>query len=259
MIEQTIEQIHHDLRALGIKPGDTLLIHASYKSLGPIEGGAKTFFDAVLSYLGEDGTLLMPALSFSTVTAENPYFDIRETPSCVGYLTEYFRTSVEGVVRSLHATHSCCAKGRLANELIADHEKDDTPVGKNSPFFKLPHHDGKILFLGCTSNHNTMMHAVEEAARLPFVLDREHPVEYVLKNADGSTIRRPNYRHYFVTDGKQMRARYSLLEPLLNDRELTRGKILQANGILLSARAAWDKALEQMMRDPLAFIVGFVD
>ena len=259
MIEQTIERIHHDLRALGIKPGDTLLIHASYKSLGPIEGGAKTFFDAVLSYLGEDGTLVMPALSFTTVTEENPYFDVRETPSCVGYLTEYFRTSVDGVMRSLHATHSCCAKGKWAKELTADHEKDDTPVGKNSPFYKLLRYEGKILFLGCTTNHNTLMHGVQEEADLPYLFDREHLVEYIMTDANGNTIRRPSYRHYFVMDGKRMRSRYSLLEPLLNDRELTRGSILQANCTLLSARAVWDKALEQMRRDPMAFIIGFVD
>ena len=259
MIAQTIKQIHHDLHALGIKKGDTLLIHASYKSLGPIEGGAKTFFDAVLSYLGEDGTLVMPALSFSTVTEGNPHFDIRETPSCVGYLTEYFRTSVDGVVRSLHATHSCCAKGRLAKELTANHEKDDTPVGKNSPFYKLVRYEGKILFLGCTTNHNTLMHGVQEAADLPYLFDREHPVEYVLRDVDGNTIRRPSYRHCFVMNGKRLKSRYSLIEPLLNDQELIRGSILQASCTLMSASAVWHKALEQMTRDPFAFIVGFVD
>ncbi len=254
-----IKQIHQELHALGIEKGDTLLIHASYKSLGPIEGGAKTFFDAVLSYLGEDGTLLMPALSFATVTEENPYFDVKKTPSCVGYLTEYFRTNVEGVVRSLHATHSCCAKGRLANELVADHEKDDTPVGKNSPFYKLPSCDGKILFIGCSSNHNTLMHGVEEAAGLPFVLDREHPVEYVLEDEGRNKIHRPAYPHYFMVDGRYLKARYSRIEPLLNDKELSRGKLLQADCILMQANAVWQKGLEAMKRDPWAFIEGVVN
>ena len=252
-----IAQIHRDLRALGIEPGDTLLVHASYKSLGPLEGGAKTFFDALLSYLGENGTLLMPALSFATVSAKHPYFDICQTPSCVGYLTEYFRTSVAGVVRSLHATHSCCAYGRLADELVADHEKDDTPVGAHSPFCKLPAYDAKILFLGCTTNHNTLMHGVEEAAGVPFVLDREHPVEYVLRDADGHTIHRPSLCHSFTVDGKPLRARYSRLEPMLGEGEIAKGQILQAPCTLLSARAAWDKASEALTRDPWSFIAGF--
>ena len=80
-----IQQLHEDLYALGIEKGDTLLIHASYKALGKIEGGAKAFFDALFSYLGEEGTVVMPALSFHCVTYENPYFNVKETPGCVGY------------------------------------------------------------------------------------------------------------------------------------------------------------------------------
>jgi len=104
-----------------------------------------------------------------------------------------------------------------------------------------------------------MMHGVQEAADLPYLFDREHPVEYVLRDAEGNTLRRPSYRHYFVVDGKRLRSRYSLLEPLLNDEELTRGKLLQADCILMSAAAAWDKALAEMTRDPWAFIIGFAD
>ena len=99
----------------------------------------------------------------------------------------------------------------------------------------------------------------EEAADLPYLFDREHPVEYVLRDADGHTIRRPSYRHFFEIDGKPLKMRYSLLEPYLNDRELTRGKVLQANCTLLSARAVWDRALARMQSDPEAFVVGFVE
>ena len=45
----TKEQLISDLKALGIQPGDTILMHSSYKSLGGIEDGAKGFFEAFLS------------------------------------------------------------------------------------------------------------------------------------------------------------------------------------------------------------------
>ena len=39
-------KIIEDLKNIGIKKGDVVLVHSSYKSLGVIEGGAKTFFEA---------------------------------------------------------------------------------------------------------------------------------------------------------------------------------------------------------------------
>ena len=67
-----------DLTSLGVMPGDTILVHSSYKALGCIIGGAKTIFEAFFELLGPDGTLIFPALSYETVTRENPVFDIYE-------------------------------------------------------------------------------------------------------------------------------------------------------------------------------------
>jgi aminoglycoside 3-N-acetyltransferase len=111
----TCDTLRADLLALGIVPGISLLMHSSYKSLGGIEGGAAAFYKTLLDVIGPEGNLIVPSMSFSTVTRENPYFDIRTTPSCVGYLTEFFRTEVPGVKRSFHPTHSCCAIGRDAD------------------------------------------------------------------------------------------------------------------------------------------------
>ena len=74
------DDIIEDLKNLGIKKGDIVLMHSSYKSLGVIEGGAKTFFEAFLDVIGEEGTLILPALSYETVTRENPCFDKEKTP-----------------------------------------------------------------------------------------------------------------------------------------------------------------------------------
>ena len=46
-----------DLRAIGVCEGDSILIHSSYKSMGGIEGGIKTFVDALLAVIGDKGTL----------------------------------------------------------------------------------------------------------------------------------------------------------------------------------------------------------
>jgi len=80
-------------------------VHTSLRSLGKVPGGAETVVRGLLYALGENGTLLTPALSYASVGVNNPVFDVLHTPSCVGALPEYFRTR-PGTIRSVHPTHS---------------------------------------------------------------------------------------------------------------------------------------------------------
>ena len=146
-MNERIAQIARDTRELGICPGDTVLVHSSLKSLGkgvPPEDVIRGLGMAV----GESGTLMFPALSYSSCNREHPYFDYHRSPSNVGAIPEYFRTEVDGVVRSMNPTHSCCALGRYAEELTKDHWQDHTPCGANSPYRRLYELSGKILFIG---------------------------------------------------------------------------------------------------------------
>ncbi len=59
-------KLKEHIESLGIKNGDDVLIHSSYKSLGGGDEGRQTFFDMFFSVLGDSGTLLFPTLSFST-------------------------------------------------------------------------------------------------------------------------------------------------------------------------------------------------
>lgn len=250
----TIHQLYDDLKALGIRPGDAVLMHSAYKSLGGIEGGAKAFFETFLRLLGPEGTLIVPALSYESVTAEQPVFDVRETPSCVGYLPEFFRTQMPDVVRSLHPTHSCCIAGKRAAEMAAGHELDDTPVGPHSPFAKLPKIGGWILMLGCGTNCNTSMHGVEETAEPPYLLIRDRRVPYVLRDGDGREIVQSALRHNFSIDGKHYIQRYSRIVPLLSKDDVRTGKVLDADCTLMRAEAVWKAGREMLLKDPFYFV-----
>ena len=61
-----------DLKKLGICPGDKVLMHSSYKSLGTVDGGIDTFLDALMELLGPDGTLMLPNYLFLLFQADNP-------------------------------------------------------------------------------------------------------------------------------------------------------------------------------------------
>ena len=250
----TTEQLKNDLLLLGVVPGNTVLLHSSYKSLGGIEGGAEAFFKAFIELLGDEGTLVLPALSFDSVTRENPIFDIATSKSCVGYLSEYFRTQVAGVKRSLHATHSCCAIGKNADFLTSGHENDLTPVGENSPFFKLPQVGGKILMLGCKTSHNTSMHGVEETVDNPYCIDRKDPIEYTLICGD-KILKQTAYRHNFVDEnGRHIKQRYDKVTELLKDGEIRYGKVLDADCCLMDAAAVWREGRRAMIGDPTYFV-----
>ena len=106
-IETIIHHISEDLSALGVRRGGVLLVHSSLRSLGYVPGGAETVIRGLLHALGEEGTLLLPSLSYDHATPRNPYFDIRRTPSNVGAIAEYFRQR-PGTLRSMHPTHSVC-------------------------------------------------------------------------------------------------------------------------------------------------------
>lgn len=250
----TLRQLESDLRALGLCAGSSVLMHSSYRSLGGVEGGAAGFFRAFLDLLGPGGTLVLPALSYRDVGPEQPVFDALRTPSCVGYLSEFFRTQVPGVLRSLHPTHSCCAVGRHAAELTAGHERDETPVGPNSPFAKLPETGGWILMLGCSADRNTSMHGVEETAEPPYLLDRAVRIPYVLRAADGTEIPRPSIPHCFRFGGLFCAQRYSRILDMLPPGALRRGRVLDAECVLMRASAVWEVGRKALERDPFCFV-----
>ena len=54
---------------LGIKQGDTLLVHASLSSLGYVVGGAETLFLVIREVIGNEGTIVVPS---QTVEISDP-------------------------------------------------------------------------------------------------------------------------------------------------------------------------------------------
>ena len=102
-IAHSQETLVQDLRGLGLEAGTTIFIHSSFKSLGPVTGGAGTVISAFKDVVGSKGLILMP--SFNLVEKRAETWDIETTPSTVGWLAEFFR-QMDGTFRSDHYSHS---------------------------------------------------------------------------------------------------------------------------------------------------------
>ncbi|OGV35034.1 MAG: hypothetical protein A2020_10910 [Lentisphaerae bacterium GWF2_45_14] len=238
------------LSACGLKQGDTTLVHCSLRSLG-IENAAESLLEGLLRILGEDGTILVPSLSYMTINAEQNFFDINSTPSCAGGFTEYFR-KCPGVERSLHPTHSVCGLGKHACAVLSKHQLDNSPCGPNSPYAALRDCGGKIIFIGCGIRPNTSMHGVEETlSPYPPYLFSES-VRYILKGADGKISGMDCLRHGFKKFGYVQR--YDRIEPLLSSSEMFKGKLMDAEIVVMDARAVWEKGHAALLRDKLFFV-----
>lgn len=240
--------IIEDLLRLGVINGDIMLVHSSLSSLGMVDGGAKTVLDALECAVGESGTLLMPALSYDSVNSENPIFSASETPVCTGAISEYFRTR-KGTLRSLHPTHSVCAGGRLAGEMVSGHKSDNTPVGAHSPFSMLARLHGKILMLGCGLCPNTSMHGVEELSRPPYLFKKEKTLFTLI---DGKNNRRTD--EYYCHDFSGWIQRYDRISQVLSESELRHGHVLEADCFLIDAASLWEKASNKLKENPLFFV-----
>ena len=169
----TCEKLTQDFTNLGIEKGDTLFIHSSFKSLGPVKGGAGVVISALETVVGQDGLILMPSFSLLPSREERiASWNIDMTPSTVGWLTEYFR-QMSDTYRSNHYSHAVAARGKDARAFVADHLRregyespwDQPPWGKtygtHSPMFRAYKTDGKLLMLGVDYESSTYVHFVE--------------------------------------------------------------------------------------------------
>lgn len=186
------EDLLADLNKLGINKKGTLLVHSSMKSIGEVENGADTVLDALMEYMKE-GLLVFPTHTWSYINGQNPKYYVEDSKVCVGILPELFRRR-NGVVRSLHPTHSVAAFGKGAEEFVCGNELFDTPCARQSPWGKLLDEDAEIMLIGVDLRRNTFIHGVEEWADIPGRLTDEKEMLYVVTK-NGDEIKVPSRRH----------------------------------------------------------------
>lgn len=173
-------QLASELRALGVRPGAVLMVHARVSALGWVIGGTGTVVLALLDAVGPDGTVMAyagweddpydmanwPEAWQQAYAAHLPPFDplTAEAVHANGRLPERIRTW-PGALRSRQPEASMVALGRQAAWIVADHPLDDA-YGPGSPLAKLVEADGQVLALGAPLSTLTLLHHAEATAQV---------------------------------------------------------------------------------------------
>lgn len=170
-----------DLRRLGVTEGDLLMVHASLRAVGPVDGRADGVIDALEAAVGPGGTLLM------VLGAKDDWAWVNERPeherpdllrgaepfNCfvtpaeadVGVLAEVFRTRPRTKV-SDHPEGRFAASGALAEQLLDSVPWDDY-YGPGSPLERFVEAGGRVLRLGADLDTLTLLHYAEYLAPIP--------------------------------------------------------------------------------------------
>ena len=256
-LPRTCDSLRADLDAIGVRSGDTLMVHCSLSRVGYVVGGAATLVRALQSVLGPRGTLVMPAETpqcadpaawndarvrsewLPEIREHLPVFDPATTPTTMGALAEAFRT-FPGTRRSVHPLVSVCANGARAAEITAVHSLEFCE-GHGTPFEKLYDFDARILLLGVGFDRCTTLHYAESltpgrrtsVSRYPLVVNGER--QWVEKPDMAS-----DHGAHFPEVGRRFVA----------ERRLTTGRIGGADSWLFANRSLVDFA-ERYFREVL--------
>jgi len=240
----TQPQIVRQLQALGVLPGDLLMVHASMRAVGPIEGRGTSLISALLSVVGDGGTIA--AYADYELTPEVSYFDPALSParSDYGIFPEILRT-YSNSQRSRNPGASMVAVGRRAEWLCENHPLN-YGYGEASPLAKVYECNGKILLLGAHLDHVTILHYAEHCAKLPNkrVVNRTNTIlqegvltEISIEEFDTSEL---------VCAGMPQDYFERLVRAFIQGGGANRGVVGNANSFLLPARDLVSFAIQKM-------------
>jgi aminoglycoside 3-N-acetyltransferase len=230
-------ELRSALERMGVRQGDTLMVHAGYSRLSGFKGSPSRVVDTLLDVVGVNGDLVMVSMAYASSAYEylkkqRKPFDVRKTVSHMGMVSESFRRH-DGVLRSLHPSNPVLAFGPHATWIVEGHENCRHPCGPGSPFEKLAELRSKVLFLDATIYTQTFFHYLEDMVedQLDFALFRDELTEAAVIDYDGKAR---TVLTYTYSDETIRRRRPDVMVAELDRLELIkRGRVGNSRLILL--------------------------
>jgi aminoglycoside N3'-acetyltransferase len=239
--EFTKEQLVCQLKALGIKPGDGLLVHSSYSTIGKVVGGPDAVLDALLETVGAEGHIMFPAFAFHIDLG--PY-DSVTTPTTMGIIPETARKRPQ-FYRSDFPYNSVIVSGPQAVQ-IAENHVSRGHCRPGDPIDRFAMLGGYVMLLGVPFRNNTTVHIGECLADLPHRRMSFDGPFMTLLYANGQKIL------YNVSGGPGCSESFGAVEGIMRERNhiidgymgvapvrLMRGKDVIFDTVDLLKRAPW--------------------
>ncbi len=251
--------IREALAQVGVRAGDTLLVHASLSACGHVIGGAATVLDALVEAVGPDGNFFLPTFQRSEcyLNGINKRWDHRPSDSrdwaseairWVGAVPLEFLRLYPDAPRGIHISHSWAGYGPCAAEVLSHQTEDEPPFSENSCPMLVKDRGGKILHFGSPIGHTSFMHCLETHFDLPGL----GPSYYDVRLPDGTITWKfvpkglPGPREFYTKDEH---ARF-FREAIAHGLEIRRARLGVGELKLMDCRQLWEIGSELVTKDP---------
>jgi aminoglycoside 3-N-acetyltransferase len=233
-----VSRVAEDLLALGVQPGDVMIVHSSYRAVRPVEGGPRGVVDSLIEAVGPNGTVVMPSWPGDD---DNPFDPQAPSAKDLGVIADTFWRH-PGVVRSNHP-FTFAAWGRYAERITRD-PLPMPPHRLESAVGRVWELDGWVLLLGVGHDANTTIHLAEVMAEVPYGVPK-----HITHVVDGRPVR------IEYDENDHCCQRFALADEWLRTRGVQReGRVGNAHARLIRSRDVVDVVVEQLRRDPVTFL-----
>lgn len=244
----TTLQLTAALTCVGIKEGDTILVHSSLFHLGkmsdvPLAKAPSRIADIILELIGREGTLLTPAFNFDFCKGAS--FDRRNTPSKgMGVFSEIVRKHPNSI-RSSHPMQSFAGIGKHAATICAPDLPSSFSTG--GPVSEMLKVSAKLLLLGAPMQAASIIHFAEEKTGVPYRYWKEFTGPYI----DNSIESQRSYQMYVRDLERNVRLDLSKLDRWLDEAGLLASAPLGSGAIKsCGIKDFLDIAMQRMTNDP---------
>jgi len=236
-----------DLREIGIRDGNCLIVHSSFKSLGLVDASPTDVIRTLIEAVGESGTLMMPTFTYCYAGVWNvrPYNPATSPSRLMGILPETLR-SYPGALRSGSPTYSVAAFGKHAG-LLTDGKEDVGGLGAGSSFEDAYRLGAKILLIGVGNNRNSTIHYAEHVSGLPVgdIPYRAFWGKTAVAERDGKVVEVP------ISDFPGCSTNFGAVDEFLVEKGLMKhGVVCSAGCLVMNSRQIVDAIAERLRKTP---------